>query len=449
VFLLHESTRRTVCRIAFLALCVAPTVAVAAWVADARSPERAAQAERALAAAFELAVSVEKIEFPQPKVTLYSGVVLKEPVSGRVVAEIQSVEATRYSHGLALVAPHVEVDAIELAEAWRVVDRMLRVGQASGQEPLRIAIDRLTLHGEGRDAITLANVSAQLQYGEESSQAGLRFTLPGGEASEPALVVVQRSRVAEQGTTRLSFRTGGSPFPLAVARTVFPALTHLGRDAAFTGQIWASNATATNERWNGELVVRLSNVDLDALVARQFPQKLSGAAEITLSKFAFADGRISKLIGRLEAGPGVVGRALAEAAGASLGMRAASRGASQSEILEYERLAVTFDIDGRDARIEGACPVTRGTNDRSDVALCVMRDAFGPMLLQADEQPQPALGLARLLVPSGDVLVPASRETEMLLRWLPIPAANSTTEDGSPRAMLRDASASASGSSKR
>jgi hypothetical protein len=284
-------------------------------------------------------------------------------------------------------------------------------------------------------------VSAQLQYGEESSQAGLRFTLPGGESGEPVLVVLQRSRVAEQGVTRLSLRTGGTPIPLAVARTVFPALAHLGVDATFTGQVWASREDAKDGHWEGEVVGRLSSVDLDALVARQFPHKLSGAAEITLQKFAFVDGRITKLVGRLEAGPGVVGRSLLEAASASLGMRSATRGANQSEMMEYEQLGVTFDINGHDARIQAACPVTRSPNANGDAGLCVMRDEFGPMLLEADEQPQPALGLARLLVPSRDVLVPASRETETLLKWLPIPVAHGSTGDGSPRATLRDAGA--------
>jgi hypothetical protein len=439
VLALHESTRRVVCRIAFLACCVAPTIAVAAWAMHARSPGRIAQAERELAGRFELAVSIDEIEYPRPETVLYSGIVLKDPVSGRVVAEINSLEATRYSHGVALVAPSVEIDAIELAEAWRVVDRLLRVGRASDQEPLRIAVERLTLHGAGRDAITLANVSAQLQYGEESSQAGLRFTLPGGESGEPVLVVLQRSREAEQGVTRLSLRTGGTPIPLAVARTVFPALAHLGMDATFTGQVWASRADSKDEPWDGEVVGRFSRIDLDALVARQFPHKLSGVADITLQKFAFADGRITKLVGRLEAGPGVIGRSLLEAASASLGMRSAARGADQREMMEYEQLAATFDINGHDARIQAACPATRSPNANGDAALCVIRDEFGPMLLEADTQPQPSLGLARLLVPRRDVLVPASRETETLLKWLPIPVANASTDNGSPRATLRDA----------
>jgi hypothetical protein len=438
VFALHETTRRTVCRVAFVAICVVPTVAVLAWATHARSPSRAAEVELELAAACELAVSIEAIDYPRPGVVVYSGIAFSDAETRRVVAEVRTLEATRLAEGIALSAPEAELDGTDLDRWWRVVDRLLRIRRAAGQPPLRLAIQRLTLHDQGRDAITLANIAGQLNCGDETSRAGLRFSLPGGEPREPALLVVQRSHGADPSLTRMELRTGGAPLPLAVARTVFPSLDHLGDRATFTGQLWASTADRGGVDWTGELTGRLANVDLDALVTRQFPHKLSGDAEITLAKLTFAEGRLNRLVGRLDAGSGVVGRSLVEAAAASLGMRTAS-GGDDRDLVAYEQLAMTFAVDGRDARIEGTCVAASPASGGAEMARCVLRDSFGPMLLQAESQPQPALGILRMLVPESDLQVPASRQTDWMLRRMPIPSADISAAHASPRGALRNA----------
>ncbi|MEX2185335.1 MAG: hypothetical protein WD875_01015 [Pirellulales bacterium] len=452
---LHETTRRMICRIAFLALCVAPTVAVLAWAASANSSNRATEAEAELAAVLELAVSVDDVAYPRPGVAVYTGVVLSDGETRRVVAEIERLERMQTSEGTTLVVPHAEVDAAQLDRLWNVVDRLLRVGRATQRAPLRLSIERLTLHGDDAgDSITLSRVGGQLVCDDEASRAGLRFSLPENQSSEPVQLVVRRSRDVDPLATRLELRTGGAPLPLAAARGVFPALKHLGDRAEFTGQLWASHSGG--ESWSGELAGRLRRVDMDALVARQFPHKLSGEAEITLQRLAFADGRLSRLVGRFEAGPGVVGRTLIDAAVDALGMRAANGTKNTStdgggDFLKYERLAMTFDVDGEHAAIAGACPSTAAEANASDTgALCVIRDAFGPLLFGAERQPQPALGLVRLLVPPSDLHVPATRETDWLLQRMPMPSAkgpatssatSSAPGDEPARASLRDATA--------
>ncbi len=440
---LHETTRRTLCRVAFLALCVAPTIAVLAWAASANSSHRESEAENELAAALELAVSIDDVAYPRPGVAIYSGVVLSDGETRRVVAEVERLECVRTDEGTSLIAAHVEADAAQLDRLWNVVDRLLRVRRATRQPPLRFSVERLTLHGaDAGDSVTLSRVGGQLACGDEASRAGLRFSLPESPSSEPVQLVVQRSHGADPLTTRLELRTGGAPLPLAAVRGVFPALRHLGERADFTGQLWASNSGG--DRWSGELIGRLRRVDLDALVARQFPHKLSGEAEITLQKLAFADGRATRLVGRFEAGPGVVGRSLIDSAVDSLGMRAANPDVGRendagNDLIAYERLAIGFDVDGQQATIEGTCP---SSADASDAAtLCAMRDAFGPLLYEAERPQTSTLGLIRLLVSPGDLEVPATRETDWLLRRLPIPSATvSSADDESPRASLRDAS---------
>jgi hypothetical protein len=455
VFRLHETTRRTFCRVVFLALCVAPTVAVLAWAASSNSSGRITNAERELTTALELAVEIDDIADPRPGVVVYSGIVLSDADTGRIVAKVEGLQAVETSEGTSLIASHAEADAQSLDRLWRVVDRRLRVGRATAERPLRMSIERLTLHGANSgDAVTFLHVGGQLVHDDASSRAGLRFSLPESASSEPVQLVVRRAHDAGRPTSRLELRTGGAPLPLAVLRNLFPALAHLGERADFSGQLWASRTGDDGATWTGELAGRLRSVDLDALVTRQFPHKLSGDADVALERFAFADGRLTRMAGRLEAGPGVVGQSLIDAAVDALAMRAASHAGNlatsestnrRDDLLKYERLAVAFDIDGQHATLRGASPTTTATADQGDsgqaASLCVLGDAFGPLLFQAEQQPQSSLGLIRLLVRSAELQVPAAQETDWLLRRLPIPAATASSADEPPRANLRGAEA--------
>jgi hypothetical protein len=447
---LHETTRRTVCRVAFLALCVAPTVAVLAWAANARSPERVSELERELAAALELTVSVDEVKYPRPDVAAYSGVALVDSETRRVVAELEHVEVTRHAEGIVLVVPRAELDVAQLDRLWRAVDRQLRVRRATQQPPLRLAIERLTLHGAGANAITLENVGGQLNAADESSRAGLRFSLPPAQpnnaAGEPLQFVVERSHGKDPSITRLELRTGGAPLPLAMLEALLPSLGHLGNRAEFVGQLWASRTgdahTADSSAWTGELTGRLAQVDLESLVTRQFPHKLSGDAEITLQKLSFVGGRMTRLAGRIEAGPGVIGQSLLSAAADALAMRIAGQN-SNTDLLKYDRLAATFELDADHITIRGATSATpKEARPLPNEALCILRDAYGPLLFEADNnrQPQPALGFVRMLVPHSETFVPATQESEWLLRSLPQPSVVPPEHSSaSPKANLREA----------
>lgn len=222
---------------------------------------------------------------------------------------------------------------------------------------------------------------------------------------------------------------------------IFPALGHLGNRAEFTGQLWASR-TSGSSACTGELTGRLVHVDLDALVTRQFPHKLSGAAEITLQKLSFADGRMTRLAGRIEAGPGVIGQSLLSSTADALAMRTAGQN-SDTDLIKYDRLAATFELDANHIRIHGTCPATlKEARPRPHEALCIVRDAYGPLLFEADadRQPQPALGFVRMLVPRNETLVPATYESEWLLRSLPQPSAMPQHDTNTPpKANLREA----------
>ncbi len=81
-------------------------------------------------------------------------------------------------------------------------------------------------------------------------------------------------------------------------------------------------------------------------------------------------------------------------------------------MLAYEKLAFTFLLSGEGIVLRGACGGTPSG--------AILVDRTSVLLTEANET-QEVTGLVNMLLPYGEPRVPTSRETERLLRRLPIP----------------------------
>ena len=184
--------------------------------------------------------------------------------------------------------------------------------------------------------------------------------------------------------------------------------------------------------WKAELAGVFRDVDLEQLVTRQFPHKLSGMAVLTLDRFQVDQGRMSEVKGRLQCAGGVVSQSLLDAAAQSWRLQQHPR-AGGAPLLRYEHLALDFSLSS--AGLTLATPEAAGA--------AVLTDRQGALLSLHDSQPRSPLSLVQLLVPQADLQVPATRETAALFRTLPLPEvstppASTAREDYSPlRLQLR------------
>jgi len=421
---LHEGTRRTICRGAYLLVGVLPTLGLIAWAAAANLPAVKRTAEARLIDAFELAVTLGDVSFPRPGVTLYENAQIADPETGRVVAVASWIEI-RVEAGTTIVEiAGAEADDQHLDRLYRAIERRMRVQQAAASAPVRIVARQFTLFGE-RGSATLANLLAELRVTDEAARLAIRFSLPEAAGETPVQLQIDRLH-AEPAETRIELRTGGAPLPLPFVEPIWPGLAALGKTATYRGYAWAKH---DGDRWSGEFTGRLEGVDMESLVGRHSTHRLTGRGAIELAKLSFAAGRIATLEGRLEAGPGAIGVSLLESLHRELGMTAAVENLPASDRAAYESLAVTFRVNAQSATIEGTC---------SGAAVgCAISGKDGPLLYQTATQPRPTLDLLRVLSPSAKDLVPATKETDALLDWFPLPASAVIQ----PAARLRDAKA--------
>ena len=112
------------------------------------------------------------------------------------------------------------------------------------------------------------------------------------------------------------------------------------------------------------------------------------------------------------AGPGRIDHSLLAAAVDRLGLTPGAEPLPAGDLVEYQQLAFSATLDAQGLMLHGRCEGTeRGA---------ILSDGRH-RLLGESQQPAPAVALVRTLVPQSAVQVPASRETDWLLRHLPVP----------------------------
>ena len=419
MFRLHDRTRRRICVAGFFLLCILPTVLVAGWCVAWHLPGHVSAEARRLTRQLGLDVTLEGLRHLRPGVVLYEGLELADPETGRSVLRCRLLEARRTKTAdqqgqpqtsLVLIASQPEIDSAGLDRLGRMLQR--QTGRP--EVDVRLAAAEATLLAD-ENSQTLTDLQGGVESLPDGTQAQVSFRLAGIEMLEPIRIRIARNRQTMPPTTAFELDTGGGAVPCSVLAAGLPILEPLGSRSRFRGYIWANQTSddRTSGRWNGEVTGQLLDVDLGNLVTDRFPHKLSGTGQVTIQSARFRRGRLEDASGTLAAGPGVISRSLMDAAVGRLYLIQGDEPQASGELVPYEQLALAFAIDSQGLRLQGRC--SAGGTD----AILVDRRSrlLGAPLLQ----PQPVVALLQALVPASEVQVPATRQTDWLMRHLPVP----------------------------
>jgi hypothetical protein len=426
---LREQSRRQICQLAFVALCLGPTAAVLAIGVARRMPSHTAAYVDALRDQLGLGVSLRDASHPRPNLLLFHDIELTDPETGELVLKCRMLEASSGGTFRVFKAAGVEMHADAVEHVWRLLERTLRGQMPGATGPVRLLADTLTWNGPQRSQ-TFTDVMGQLGSGPQGMEATLSFRIVGTEMPEPATIRVVRHG-GEQPSTALALNTGSTPLPCQIFAPLLSSVDWLGSRAAFHGYLWAQESS---HGWDGELTGQLSDLDLDASISEHFPHTLSGSVNVQLERARFQQGRMVEAIGAVTGAGGTISRSLLAAGQRCLNLDAETDTASPELIVRYRRLAFDFILDAEGLKLIGRCPSRqRGT---------LLADEWQRSLwIQPALQPQPAVNLVRALAPENDIQVPASEVTERLLRHLPLPPlrapAGADRMATPPRAKLR------------
>lgn len=408
---MHQRTQRMLGRWLFVGLCVVPTLAVLAWGFVQNRPGYAKSWEQCLSRRLRLNVVVQRVSHPRPGATVLHNVRVSDPETKDRIARIRVIEAYRDEDGTLLVFSQPLVEGDQVGALWRLIHREITNAVDPVAGKVELVTSELTCD-LGDTAVTLTDVFGQIEANTATRTAAFDFRIAGQEMVEPAQVRLVRMKQGGEPLTRVEFRTGGNDLPCSLFSPYTQWDERVGADCRFCGFY---SGQRTRDGWAAEVGGRLSQVSLDRLVGDVFPHKLSSVADVELRSVQFVDSRLHSAEGSVSTGPGVVSRTLIHAVADS---GVADESASLSELTEsmipFEQLAFTFQVGDDGLSVLGAC------DDETPGAMLTTRS--GALLLQPRRQPVPAVSLVRALVPQNTVQVPATRETDLLLRVLPIPS---------------------------
>jgi hypothetical protein len=434
MFQLHDRTRRRVCITGFLALGVTPTLLAALWCLTRHAPGRVDAEAQQLGRQLGLDVKLGGLKYLRPDVMLYEQLELSDPETGKSVFRCRLLEVAQTKESgqqgqpvLLLTASQPEVDAAAVDRVWQCLQRTLKSRHGQSESDLQLAAAEVTLRA-ANGSQTLTEVGGTIESLPGGARAQLRFRLAGVDSPEPTRISIVRNRQLSPPAGGFELDTGGGELPCNVLAIGLSELKPLGPRCRFRGCIWANE---TPNGWEGEVTGQLADVDFGSLVTDHFPHRLAGAGTVTVQSARFRGGRLEEGSAIVTAGPGAIDRSLIAAAVDRLGLAAGPERLPAVESVPYEQLAFAATLDAHGLRLRGCCAAAEpGT---------ILSDGRNRLLGEPIRQPAPAVALVQTLVPESAVQVPASRQTDWLLRHLPVPDVVSPpgTEDVAPHARVR------------
>jgi hypothetical protein len=356
-----------------------------------------------------LSATVEAVAYPRPGSVRYEGLSLADSETQEPVATIASLTVRDEEAMTTIVASGMVVRSERAGLIWDAILARLR---ATGDEKdLRfLAADLELTSPAGRHSF--ADFRGGIDQFRARSAAWVSFRAADAALdSKPVVARVVRQR--GEGTTQTGFElsTNAGSVPLALVSALFGAdEMHSIGSGSFSGHI---KAVHDDDGWRGEIEGRITEFDFGREVGERFGHRLMAIGQIELAPAGFRGGRLEHARGGVKAGGGAISESLLGSAAAALGLERVGRPNGQADLVEFDQLAFDFVADASALVIKGRCV------DTHPAALVAHQGK--PILLEAAGPSGPPVQLIHALVPASALLVPASRETEALLRVLPAP----------------------------
>lgn len=453
--LLHETTRKRICRTTFLVGCVMPTLGILLAIGYYYRPWYKAAEQQVLSGKLHAAVSFDSRCIPLPGVTEYRLLLLRDLLTGVPVLSIDRIRVAQHGNKLVLSADQIEIPASDLSPLVRLakthmggsvpvpVDLSARQvvlhPQASGEhkpsiEPLIL----LKLHLDGPRK-TLAARMGQTDRPAEKSGPKLERSDPpdlekrigrSGQSSDwlgyriaanistdgkspSCRLLVERAIEAGQPIIRATLDTQSTSLPGWILQQAIPG-DRIFREGRFAGNMRVESDMVLA---GGSLRGRLSQLDLHTILPEGSPHKLAGQATIDLDYLKWQDGRVEGAQGSMQASEGTVSGSLLT--GACQLLHCQPWGEElEKETVPFGRFACRFQLQMAGLTVWGTCPA-----EKNVPVGCLITHQDKGLLLQPKYIELPMAQYVHWIAGSANAWLPATRVAERIARTLPLPTA--------------------------
>jgi hypothetical protein len=406
MFPLHDHSRRALCRLGFVLLCLVPTASVLAWGIAHHLPSHVEPACREVTAWTRCPVEMDSVTHPRPGVTVLHGLALKDIATGETIARLDQLKIEDRNTSVRLVATGSHLSTAGLPRLWEALAAQIEGWNQSS--PVEFSAATVELDSS-RGSLTFQDVHARLHSPDASPQFDLQLRQAGMEDREPAELHV----VCDRETRRWGYElaTGPAAFPCVMVATLLPQLDSLGPHATFQGRLSMQRTAQGSRGLIGP--AQFAKLELGPLVEQYSARQLTGQAQLDLHALRIADSAIATADGEIRAGPGRIGADVIYALGDALEVEHGlpSNPRVSGAIYVYGELALGFSISSEGVLLSGKCAGTDGM---------LLTDHRGNPNAREPATRQSIDALIRALTPPVVGYVPATRQAEKLLQLLPV-----------------------------
>ena len=418
MFSLHETTQRRVCRVAFVAFCLLPTLWTLGWIAHFYRPWRYDDWQRGLAEHFHVQAKVEGIESPRPGITKLARLQIADLRTQRPLGTIEKLKIENQGNSLALGAVRIEIPVAQVQEFLKTIETCCN---ASEIPPLKFHAQQLIVVGPQGEIFKFANLR---MHGQTSAAGNKQFRLLAEVTRDatPTTVELLVNEQAIESKTELAvqFDTKQSQLPVWMVAKLIPGMSRC-TSANFAGKGTTYLSPAGSR---GQLQGEVSKINLSQWVGPFSAERVQGMGTLHITDYLWQKNGVAQIKGQLQFGPGRITSDAMNLLVQRMNCQPLPQGANKaSEPAEgwykFDELRCGFEITPHGIKVVGAC------NTQPDVAGCIMALNGQPLLLQPIRPEISLGGLAQVLLPLPKInsrWMQLSREAIEMMRNLPVPS---------------------------
>jgi hypothetical protein len=296
---LHESTAKSICRLAFLGLTFLPVVLVVmygccSWTPWYREYQRDLWQHR-ISSNLGVDVRFAKIDFPSPHSFCASEFTCLHPETGKEILRARLVEGVMDRSGWTVGLKSPELNGSQLQSALQVVHDWFLCRPQKSASLLKLSLPELTVY----DAVSKAkfeDVEIGIKPTVETSAVYVKFSMEGHKFAVPSFLVVERNHALDAPLTKWELRSNEVAIPCRFVTSRFPALSSLGPQATFRGKIaWAQN----DATWLASLQGDFDQVQFANLTS-SLGSPIRGLAKLSIQQAEIVDSKIQQVQGSIQ-----------------------------------------------------------------------------------------------------------------------------------------------------
>ncbi|WP_105350415.1 MULTISPECIES: hypothetical protein [Pirellulaceae] len=408
---MHESTRRLLCRVAFLLGCVVPTICTLSWITYRQSSWSVAAVEDQLSETIGLKCHISKYYNPKPTKWVFEDVRLERAGSDAVV--FPTLKAELVDNTWQLSADEVEVDWASRHRLWETLQEGVLLKRTDGKRlQLNVA------HVRFREEVLPSLQKLEVKHDPEQQPALSSSLLVGDSLAAPPLMASVDTSNPQHWQVQLA--TTEQPIPTHPLRAAMPQLAGLGIDANFMGQItFELNHASTNVEMAG--VFR--QIDLQSALATNY-QHGAGGADLYVTRLVVRNDNILEAFGGILSRNGQLSRRLLDRAAQHLNVQVVPPSRHQ-DLIAYHEMAIGFNFDRGSMTLTGLCDnMPPGT---------MLAGLEHPLVYESPVNILPATNLISVFFDNDSPTIPASQPSVDWGRWLTAPMIADRPSGSMPR----------------